>query len=100
MAVAALRGHWPEFAGWRARVMLARRGAVGMAPKTGISDALWLTAVGAIFALGILYLTLALKDHRETPPYRPLPPQEVNERMFRDADARARLREELGKKPR
>jgi hypothetical protein len=70
-----------------------------MARKTGISDAVWLTAVGAIAILGVVYLTILWNEQREATRYRPQPAPEVNERMFRDADARARLREELGKRP-
>jgi hypothetical protein len=71
-----------------------------MARKSDISDAVWLTGVGAICALGILYLTLVWKDRQEVSRYRPLPPQNLHEPVFQDADSRARLRQEMGKKAR
>jgi hypothetical protein len=71
-----------------------------MARKSDISNAVWLTSIGAICALGVLYLTLVWKDRQEASRYRPPAPREVHERFFNDADSRARLREEIGKKPR
>ena len=69
-----------------------------MATKSSISDAVWYTAVAAICALGILNIVLHWDDHREATRYRPTQ-QEVNERMFGDAQMRARLREGYSRKP-
>jgi hypothetical protein len=70
-----------------------------MATKPGISNVIWLTAVGAFCAIVIMYLTLNWMDHREARVRARLPMRDANQHMFGDADSRARLREDMGKKP-
>jgi hypothetical protein len=70
-----------------------------MPTKPDVSDVMLISLLGAICALGILFLALVWKDGLESPSDRPRQNQELHERMFHDADSRARMREELAKKP-
>ncbi len=70
-----------------------------MARKSDISDAVWLTAIGSICALAMVYMALAWKEREQAVRYRLPPPQDLRKHMFQDANSRARLREAMAKKP-